>query len=288
MAPDLIKDKDALGDNRKTIFLVDRSESFLMYLRILLERMGFRVIPLKKGGLLRDLIQVVKPDLVLMGTVLEDMEGLSLLQELKKDDLFPQIPVVMICRPEDEECIRENRELEHVGYLSRPVNIFRLYKVVYDIIVFTSGEKRQHLRTSFLEQVTITHSGKTAKYWATSLSEGGIYIRSRVSIPLDEEIFVEIPLGFDAPLKIQSRVIYLKQSVTDSGPTEPGMAVKFTAVSPEQASQLRVCILGLLVGDLLEEQDEPVLSLVSRTNDLFEEIVSGAYSCGEGVEKLPT
>ena len=51
MAPDLIKDKDALRDNRKTIFLVDRSESFLMYLRILLERMGFRVIPLKKGAL---------------------------------------------------------------------------------------------------------------------------------------------------------------------------------------------------------------------------------------------
>jgi signal transduction histidine kinase/DNA-binding response OmpR family regulator len=273
MAPDLIKDKDALRDNRKTIFLVDRSESFLMYLRILLERMGFRVIPLKKGGLLRDLIQVVKPDLVLMGTVLEDMEGLSLLQDLREEDLFPRIPVVMICRPEDEECIRENRELEHVGYLSRPVNIFRLYKVVYDIIVFTSGEKRQHLRTSFLEQVTITHAGKTAKYWATSLSEGGIYIRSRVSIPLDEEVLVEIPLGFDAPLTIQSRVIYFKQSVTDSGPTEPGMAVKFTSVSPEQASQLRVCILGLLVGDLLEEQDEPVLSLVSRTNDLFEEIV---------------
>jgi DNA-binding NtrC family response regulator len=173
MEPDVIKGKETLRDDRRTIFLVDRSESFLMYLRILLERMGFRVIPLKKGALLKDLIQVVKPDLVLMGTVLEDMEGLSLLQDLKKDDLFPQIPVVMICRPEDEECIRDNRELEDVGYLSRPVNIFRLYKVVYDIIVFRSGEKRKHLRTSFLEQVTITHSGKTAKYWATSLSEGG-------------------------------------------------------------------------------------------------------------------
>jgi signal transduction histidine kinase/DNA-binding response OmpR family regulator len=273
MEPDLIKDKDALRDSRRTIFLVDRSESFLMYLRILLERMGFRVVPLKKGGLLKDLMQVIKPDLVLLGTVLDDMKGLSLLEDLKKDDLFPQIPVVMICRPEDEEFIRDNREFEHVGYLSRPVNIFRLYKVVNDIIIYQSGEKRKNLRTSFLEQVTITHRGKPAKYWATSLSEGGIYIRSRVSIPLDEEIFVDIPLGFDTPLKIQGRIIYFKQSVIESGPDEPGMAVKFTSVSPEQASQLRVCILGLLVGDLLEEQDEPVLSLVSRTNDLYEEIV---------------
>jgi len=273
MAPDRIKDKDPLRDDRRTIFLVDRSESFLMYLRILLERMGFRVVPLKKGGLMKNLMQVVKPDLVLLGTVLEDMEGLSLIQELKKDDLFTQIPVVMICRPEDEECIRDDRGLDLAGFLSRPINIFKLYKVVNDIIVYKSGEKRKHLRTSFLEQVTLTRSGKTAKYWATTLSEGGVYIRSRVPIPVDEEVFVDIPLAFDMPLRIQGRVIYIKQSVTDANPVVPGIAVRFSSVSPEQASQLRFCILGLLVGDLLEEQDEPILSLVSRTSDLYEEIV---------------
>jgi len=273
MAPDIVKNKDPLRDDRRTIFLVDRSESFLMYLRILLERMGFRVVPLKKGGLLKNLMQVVKPDLVLLGTALEDMEGLPLIQDLRKDDLSPQIPVVMIYRPEDEESIQDNRISELAGYLSRPINIFKLYKVINDIIIYKSGEKRKHLRTSFLEQVTVTHSGKTAKYWATTLSEGGIYIRSRVSIPLDEEVFIDIPLAFDMPLRIKGRVIYIKRSVTDSGPNEPGLAVKFSSVSLEQASQLRFCILGLLVGDLLEEQDEPILSLVSRTNDLYEEIV---------------
>ena len=35
--------KDLLVDARKTLFLVDRSDSFIMYMRILLERMGFRV-----------------------------------------------------------------------------------------------------------------------------------------------------------------------------------------------------------------------------------------------------
>ena len=134
MAPDIVKSKDPLRDDRRTIFLVDRSESFLMYLRILLERMGFRVVPLKKGGLLKNLMQVVKPDLVLLGTALEDMEGLSLIQDLRKDDLSPHIPVVMICRPEDEESIRDNRISELAGYLSRPINIFKLYKVINDII----------------------------------------------------------------------------------------------------------------------------------------------------------
>ena len=39
--------EDLPHDTRKTVFLVDRNDSFIMYLRILLERMGFRVVPLK-------------------------------------------------------------------------------------------------------------------------------------------------------------------------------------------------------------------------------------------------
>ena len=55
-------------ETRKTIFLADHNESFLIYLRILLERMGFRIVPLKKGAILQDLMQVMNPDLVMLGS----------------------------------------------------------------------------------------------------------------------------------------------------------------------------------------------------------------------------
>ena len=38
-----------VSGDKKTILIADSSESFLIYLRILLERVGFRIIPLKKG-----------------------------------------------------------------------------------------------------------------------------------------------------------------------------------------------------------------------------------------------
>jgi len=40
---------DMYQETKKTIFITDSSESFLIYLRNLLERMGFRIIPLKMG-----------------------------------------------------------------------------------------------------------------------------------------------------------------------------------------------------------------------------------------------
>lgn len=262
------------AETRKTIFLGDRSESFLIYLRILLERMGFRVVPLKKGSILQDFMQVMRPDLVMLGRFLVDMDGVSLLRSLRQNKDFAGVPVVMFCDSEYEECSQTIKELGGVKYLSRPVNIFQLYKVVYDIIVFSSGQKRLHLRTSFHEKIILSNMDRETELRATSLSEGGIFIRSRNPLPGEADVIVSVPLGFDAPARFQGKVLYSKAAEHEGVSSVPGIAIQFTAVSPEQASQLRICILGLLVGDLLEEQrDEPIFSVVSRTNDMYEDII---------------
>ena len=261
-------------ETRKTIFLADRNESFLIYLRILLERMGFRIVPLKKGAVLQDLMQVMKPDLVMLGSFLEDMDGVSVLRSLRQNKDFARVPVVMFCDSEYEECSQTIRELGGVKYLSRPVNIFQLYKVVYDIIVFSSGQKRLHLRTSFHEKVILSYGNRETELWATSLSEGGIFVRSRNPIPGGEDVTVSVPLGFDTPALFHGKVLYSKAAESEGVLSVPGIAIQFTSVPPDQASQLRICILGLLVGDLLEEQrDEPIFSIVSRTNDMYEDII---------------
>ncbi len=269
-------------ETRKTIFLADRSESFLIYLRILLERMGFRIVPLKKGAILQDLMQVMKPDLVMLGSSLEDMDGISVLKSFRQNKAFDRVPVVMFCDSEYEECCQTIRELDGVKYLSRPVNIFQLYKIVYDIIVFSSGQKRLHLRTSFHEKVILSHGERETELWATSLSEGGIFIRSRNPLPGGEDVAISVPLGFDTPARFQGKVLYSKASEPDGVSSVPGIAIQFASVSPEQASQLRICILGLLVGDLLEEQrDDPIFSVVSRTNDMYEDIVLDHIRVGQ-------
>lgn len=261
-------------ETRKTIFLVDRNESFLIYLRILLERMGFRIVPLKKGAILQDLMQVMKPDLVMLGRFLDDMDGVSVLRNFRQNKDFAGIPVVMLCDSEYEECIQAIREFGDVKYLSRPVNIFQLYKVVYNIIVFSSGQKRLNLRSTFHEKVILSYKDRKTELWSTSLSEGGIFLRSKDPIPGGEVVTVSVPLGFDAPALFHGKVLYSTAAEAEGVLGVPGIAIQFTSVPPDQTSQLRICILGLLVGDLLEEQrDEPIFSVVSRTNDMYEDII---------------
>jgi DNA-binding NtrC family response regulator len=177
-------EEELLQDSRKKVFLVDRSDSFIMYLRILLERMGFRVVPLKKSKLLRELIPIVHPDLVLLGSTIEGDDPVEVLRDIKSKGDCTSVPVILIARKDDDELEFECGKAGFAGCLERPINIFRLFRVVYDSITFSSGEKRVNLRTPFREKVQVNRDGKVAPYRATSLSEGGVFLRaSRLRTP---------------------------------------------------------------------------------------------------------
>ena len=89
-----------------------------------------------------------------------------------------------------------------------------------------------------------------------------------------------MPLGFGPPEHLTGEVIYCRQS-GDADPGEAGVAIRFPELTPEQATQLTVCVLSLLVGDILEDQEEPVVSLVTRTSSLYEDIVSDHIRLGQ-------
>ncbi len=293
-----VEGKELLRDMRKKVFLIDRNDSFIMYLRILLERMGFRVVPLKKLKLLRELMPIVNPDLVLLGSTAEDDDPVEVVKDIRSRVDCAAVPVILIAKKEDDELEFDCRKAGFAGCLERPINIFRLFQVIYDSITFSSGEKRVNLRTPFREKVEVTRGGKAGLFRATSLSEGGIFIRTREEFSRGERISITMSLGFGLPETFQGEVIYGKTTLGDGDTAETGAAVRFISPTPEQLSHLTVCILGLLVGDIMEDQEEPVFSLVSQTNDLYEDIVLEHIRLGEElkdfqlqfrtiVEKLP-
>ena len=171
MGEDRTDRKDVLKDERKTLFLVDRSDSFIMYLRILLERMGFRVIPLKKWKLLREMQPLVGPDLVLLGSPVDGSDPVEALAALRSDGAA--VPVILISSRDEDELGFDWRKAGFAGCLSRPINIFKLFQTLYDSIVFSSGEKRVHLRTPFRERVEVTRAGKSAFFRRHLALRGG-------------------------------------------------------------------------------------------------------------------
>jgi chemotaxis family two-component system response regulator Rcp1 len=77
-----------------------------------------------------------RPDLILLDLNLPKMNGRELLAEIKKDESFRQIPVVVLTTSEDEEDIVRSYELHANCYVVKPVGLEQFLEVVRQIDSF--------------------------------------------------------------------------------------------------------------------------------------------------------
>lgn len=241
-------------DQRATVILTDSSESFLMYLSILLQRMDFEVLPSADGPSLVKLTKAIQPGLIILGPNILDMDARQVMTALQQEDC--QVPVLAI----GEEAADE-QELRDAGcneFLTKPIEIESLHEVLSALRATPDGQ-RQHLRVNFHSQVTLTKDEQIIKCQGITISEGGIFIRRKTPFPQGSRLQIELPLGNEGILFLDGEVIYTKQLSKDQFSTPPGMAIRFMNMIEDDRDMLKAHIKQLLAGDLLEEQDEPIL-----------------------------
>lgn len=84
-----------------------------------LELLKYKVITVSDGGKAVDFIKKEKPDLVLLDIMLPNMNGIDVLEELRQDAKFQDLPVVMLTNYGDEENIRRSLDLGALDYLKK-------------------------------------------------------------------------------------------------------------------------------------------------------------------------
>ncbi|TYO99893.1 PilZ domain-containing protein [Geothermobacter ehrlichii] len=244
----------------RLIVLVDDSKTFSMYIGLLLKRMGFDVVPAETVEIGLKMVRVLKPDLVLVDRFMPGVDGTELIRLLKGDPALAEIPVVLVSASEERGLEAEARKYRADGYLLKPITPYALHRVLTRIFGRRDGPTRQRLRCSYREKVGLLHAGSGMSLPAVSLSEGGIYLRHPDPLPVGSEVELLLPLP-EGELRLSGRVIYQKDVFRDSLRIEPGMAILFENVDDGTRERLRSVISDLLAGDLVEEQQEGILSL---------------------------
>jgi CheY-like chemotaxis protein len=249
-------------DRTKKLLLVDDNETFLMYISILLHRMGFKkVIPADNGVDALKLLRIVTPDAVLLDISMPQMDGVTVLRHIKGDTLTSNIPVIMLTIASDRKSYEECQRLGCSGYLTKPVKLIELNQTLYSCISANSDCKsRQFLRTPFNKKVAVTHNEMTEELFAVNLSQRGIYIRKKNPFPAGTEVIVSLPLRDEkSTLNLKGTVIYTKDISGDVFKIPPGMAVEFKQLTSNDSSMLMTYITELLTKDIIEEQDEVII-----------------------------
>ena len=126
------------------VLIVDDSNSMRAVIKKIISVSGFKMDRCIEAGngkealeaLARDWVDVIVSDINM-----PEMNGFELLENLKKDDLFKEIPVIMITTESSEERMRNALDLGAKGFIRKPFLPEEVRKILYDVIgVSNEGE----------------------------------------------------------------------------------------------------------------------------------------------------
>jgi CheY-like chemotaxis protein len=243
------------------ILIADDHRTSLMYISIVVRRLGFQVIPAENGIEAIKLSRMFNPDLIILDIAMPMMGGIEALRIIKNDKQLSSIPVIMNTVSGDATSKRMCGKLGCAGYLTKPMSLSVLNDELQKCSAFPHSQTRRHLRAPFNEKVFVRRNKKEFEFFAFSISEGGIYVRSHDPFPLRSVVTVHLPLKGSLAVTLKGKVIYHRDVYSNLSSIDPGMAIEFTRVSKKSAAALRAYINNSLIGDILEEQDEYIISV---------------------------
>jgi len=244
----------------KTVIIADDHETLVMYLSILMRRMGFTVIPARNGQEVLQILETILPDVVITDCKMPIVDGLTTLKVMKNDSRFANVPVIMMSAYFEQQAHDECMALGGCGFLIKPINLHDLHLLLRDCITFANNMKRKNMRVSYGRKVMVEHEDQQQEYYAVTLSEQGIYLRTQNPLPVGTEMQIHLKIQEGYFFTSRGTVIYQKNLANDINKVDPGMAVKFDEFSSQHADALRTHIMDMLAGDLVEEQQDPVIT----------------------------
>jgi CheY-like chemotaxis protein len=112
------------------ILIAEDFEENRVALKLILKHTGFDVIESQDGQQAIEAVRREEPDLVLMDITLPVIDGLQATREIRNDEKFKWLPIIIISAHDDDEVRRQADEAGASGYISKPVEIEELKKLI--------------------------------------------------------------------------------------------------------------------------------------------------------------
>jgi CheY-like chemotaxis protein len=233
--PSIPADPRSGGRGKGHILVITSHTDDLYCVSMLLQRFAYPVFTAQTMQQAFDMVTVSRPALVIADLVLPDTSGLDLLRKLGAG--ARDLPFILLLPAPDAHVERRNVEVGGgVPCLAKPVEAEALYRLVQTAIEPTP---RSNIRVATRLPVTVNRTAYDplkAEY-AIDLSEDGLYVRTLRPLGRNERVTVQFEVG-GHEVATDATVIYVHRP-TDGLFREPGMALKFERISPEDRAAIR-------------------------------------------------
>ena len=114
------------SSEQKVVLVVDDSSSVRNLVEFILDADGYKVIQAEDGQVAWDLLQRMKPNLVLTDCEMPNMTGIELLQHMREQERFNDVPIIMLTARKSEEDEVLGFKSGADDYIGKPVEPLKL------------------------------------------------------------------------------------------------------------------------------------------------------------------
>ncbi|MGQ9858519.1 MAG: response regulator [Thermodesulfobacteriota bacterium] len=124
----------------KKILVIDDEPDMVTFYTTVLEEKGYSVTGVNSAQEGLEFLQATRPDLILLDLIMPEKTGINLFRDLKKDERYKDIPVVLITGIKEvmggdhKKFFEGLRTRVPAAYLEKPVDAKALLRTVGDIL----------------------------------------------------------------------------------------------------------------------------------------------------------
>jgi len=134
-----------IDTGQKTILVVDDSSSVRNLVEFILDADGYKVLQAEDGQQAWNILQGLKPNLVLTDCEMPNMSGLELLQRMREQDRFDDVPIIMLTARKGEEDEVLGLKSGADDYIGKPVEPLKLQaRVKKTLALYERSKARRH------------------------------------------------------------------------------------------------------------------------------------------------
>lgn len=123
-----------MTEKKPCILIAEDFEENRIALKLILNHTGFDVIEAEDGRQAVEAVRRENPDLVLMDVTLPVIDGLQATREIRSDKKFERLPIIIVSAHDSDEIRRQAAEAGGSEYISKPVEIEELKKLIEDCL----------------------------------------------------------------------------------------------------------------------------------------------------------
>ena len=218
----------------KTIFVVDDVEANLFAAEETLEE-HYNVITAQSGRRAIELLEKIKPHLILMDIDMPDMDGFETLKYLKSKECFHDIPVIMLTGMSDIDSEVKGFEMGAVDFIAKPfsapvlLNRVKLHIDINEIIKERTElikERTAKLMEAFKSRIYVLTDivEKRDKLAGGHTERASRFVKILITAMQEQKVYFDTIKDWDPDSISSSSLLHDigKITVTDSILTKPG------------------------------------------------------------------